>query len=55
MKIVERLLSQRICSKLGHDYKYDGDTLAGDWIRCTRCNKLEEYLPGVHEPKGYKT
>lgn len=41
------------CFKNGHNYKFDGYTLGGDWIRCARCNKLEEYLPGLHEPKNY--
>lgn len=42
-----------ICPKLGHHYVDAGDSLGGTWIQCTNCNKLEEYIPGVHEPDGY--
>lgn len=50
---IQHLLNKRICLKLGHDYKFAGHGLGGDWIRCARCNRLDEYLIGVHEPKGY--
>jgi hypothetical protein len=42
------------CWGKDHLYRYDGPTLGGDWIKCDRCGHLDEYLPGVHEPKGYK-
>jgi len=41
-----------VCWPTMHDYAYDGDTLGGIWIRCKLCGHLEEFLPGVHEPKG---
>lgn len=41
------------CWRLGHCWHYDSDSLVGEWIRCGRCNKLDEYVPGAHEPKGY--
>lgn len=53
MSIIQNLLNKRICWKIGHDWKYESPTLGGDWIRCARCRGLEEYLPGLHEPKGY--
>jgi len=42
----------KICRQQGHYYLFDGNTLGGICIRCSDCNKLEEFLPGVHEPKG---
>lgn len=42
------------CWGKDHLYEYDGYTLGGIWIRCTRCGDIDEYLPGLHEPKGYK-
>lgn len=41
------------CWKHGHNYKFDGYTLGGDWIKCTRCHRRDEFLPGLHEPKNY--
>lgn len=41
----------RCCFRGGHLWHYDGDTLGGIWIRCARCNALDEYLPGLHEPR----
>ena len=41
------------CIFTGHDWKYYSQTLGGDWIRCDKCHTFEEFLPGVHEPKGY--
>lgn len=40
--------------KNDHDYVYNGNTLGGDWIVCLKCGHVEEYLPGLHEPKGYR-
>jgi hypothetical protein len=37
----------------GHSYRREGDTLGGVWIRCVICGALEEYLPGLHEPRGF--
>ncbi len=53
MKLMGYLKNKHLCFKIGHLWKFDGYTLGGDWIRCERCKKLDEYLPGVHEPKGY--
>lgn len=41
------------CRKHGHHYKFESYTLGGDLIRCMSCRKLEEWPPGLHEPKGY--
>ncbi len=40
--------------KLGcsHVWSYDGDTLGGIWLRCDRCEQIDEFLPGCHEPEG---
>ena len=32
---------------------FDRPTLGGEYIRCKECNQIDEYLPGLHEPKGY--
>lgn len=40
------------CHKEGHLWVKDNPTLGGWWVRCTRCHHLDEYLPGVHEPRG---
>jgi hypothetical protein len=54
-RVIKQLIAKwRICRKQGHQYYKDGETLGGDWIRCANCNRLDEYLPGLHEPKGYK-
>lgn len=53
MKLREKITGRLACIKLGHYYWKVGDSLIGDWIRCRRCNKLEEYVPGAHEPAGY--
>lgn len=53
-RLLNYLRNKRICFKQGHIWKFDGMTLGGDWIRCERCKKIDEYLPGVHEPKGYQ-
>ena len=47
------IAKKRVCWKLGHIFRYEGETLGGDLIKCTRCDKLDEFLPGVHEPNGY--
>ncbi|MFC8008956.1 hypothetical protein [Streptomyces cinereoruber] len=54
MSLLQWIQNKVTCFTQGHDYKFDGFTLGGDWIRCRRCRKLEEYLPGLHEPKGYR-
>lgn len=38
-----------------HDWVFDGYTLGGDWVKCQRCGAIDEYLPGLHEPRGYKS
>jgi hypothetical protein len=43
-----------ICRKNGHHWVFDSDSLTGEWIVCHNCYKIDEYIPGVHEPKGYK-
>lgn len=43
-----------ICFRNGHKFVFSSHSLGGDWIRCERCHKLDEFLPGLHEPKGYK-
>lgn len=53
MNIIKRFRARRECAKLGHLWKFAGSSLGGDWIRCTRCNKLDEYILGIHEPEGY--
>lgn len=53
MGIIERIKRRWHCFRHGHIFKFDSYTLGGDWIRCKHCNLLEEYLPGLHEPKGY--
>lgn len=41
------------CFRYGHfAWRKVGETVGGDVVRCVRCNALEEYLPGVHEPKS---
>lgn len=53
MKLIRNLIARHnICRKVGHVWRKDGDTLGGWWIRCKNCNKLDEYLPGLHEPRG---
>jgi len=54
MKFIRYLVNKYTCFKMGHIFRFDSHTLGGDWITCERCKKLDEYLPGVHEPKGYK-
>lgn len=49
----QRLRNKRLCWVQGHNYRRVSETLGGDWIRCTNCGHLDEYLPGLHEPKGY--
>ena len=47
-------LSNKIkCMREGHLFERVDDTLGGVWIKCMRCGKLDEHLPGLHEPKGY--
>lgn len=41
------------CQLHGHTYRETGVTLGGWWIECVVCGSIEEYLPGVHEPRGY--
>lgn len=42
------------CFRRGeHLYVYDSPSMGGDWIRCSHCRHLDEWIPGVHEPKGY--
>jgi len=53
MRLIRYLKNKHLCFKMGHIFRFDSYTLGGDWIKCERCNKLDEYLPGVHEPKGY--
>jgi hypothetical protein len=51
----QRFRNWLTCFKRGyHRFFPVGDTLGGDWVRCQDCWKLDEYLPRVHEPKGYK-
>ncbi len=54
IQCISSILFPHRCFKMGHLWRFDSHTLGGDWIRCERCNKLDEYLPGVHEPKGYR-
>ena len=54
MGLLRYLKNKKACFKEGHLWEYEGPTLGGDWIRCTRCRAIEEYLPGAHEPKGYE-
>lgn len=42
----------RICWPGGHSWIKIGDTLGGDEIMCIVCHTKEEWLPGVHEPRG---
>ena len=42
----------RVCRKKGHDWFVESMTLGGVWIRCGRCRHLDEFLPGLNEPKG---
>lgn len=49
----KHLWAKRICFKQGHDFVFESSGLIGDWIRCSRCHTLDEYIPGTHEPKGY--
>lgn len=45
-----------ICRKDGHLFEVESMSLGGYWVRCTECGKLDEWLPGVHEPRGrFKT
>lgn len=37
-----------------HNWQKAGDSLGGDWVRCSFCYKLDEYIPGMHEPEGYR-
>jgi hypothetical protein len=42
------------CFRRGeHLFVFDSPGLTGDWIRCSHCRYLDEYIPGAHEPKGY--
>lgn len=41
-----------ICWPEGHVWEYAGVTLGGDWVICIVCYTKEEWLPGVHEPRG---
>lgn len=53
LTVWQRALAAFRCAKRGHhDWAEDGDTLGGIWIRCRDCRTLEEFLPGLHEPKG---
>lgn len=54
MKLLKHLINRIGCMRYGHFYHMDGETLGGWWVRCSFCHHLDEYLPGVHEPKGYK-
>ena len=49
------LKNKYTCFRQGHIYKFEQDSLIGEWIRCARCHKLDEYVPGAHEPKGYES
>lgn len=40
------------CWKHGHIWKFDSNSMGGIWIQCERCNCLEEFIPGAHEPNG---
>lgn len=54
LKLWQRLEARlTICLRIGHAYRFDGHGLTGDYIKCARCGHSEEYIPGVHEPKGY--
>jgi Fic family protein len=50
--ILQRIKDKIKCHKNGHVWGYDSETLGGVWIKCSRCFKLDEFLPGVHEPEG---
>ena len=52
--MIARIKDKIHCLLHGHDFRFDGVTLGGSWILCRRCHKLDEYLPGVHEPQGFK-
>lgn len=41
-----------ICRRNGHLFEVESMSLGGYWVRCTVCRKLDEWLPGVHEPRG---
>jgi len=53
MKFTEWIKAKIECHNIGHAWEYDSDTLGGDWIKCTRCHTIDEYLHGTHEPRGY--
>lgn len=53
VNIIANLKHRWVCHKLGHNYYFIRHGLTGDWIRCNRCGRTDEYIPGVHEPKGY--
>lgn len=35
-----------------HNWVNNGDTLGGIFIRCICCGYIDEFLPGVYEPRG---
>lgn len=52
--IIHWIKNKLLCLIKGHKWHYEkaGRNYA-DYIRCGRCWKLDEYVPGEHEPKGY--
>jgi hypothetical protein len=52
MSFTKHLLNFWRCIGKPHVWKYSADTLAGIWLECERCYGIDEFLPGLHEPKG---